>query len=376
MCVAFKVAVRGLLLVSLSLSGCGGGYGDQDEPYRATRAAFAYVTNASSDAVSIHDLDRDVGTLGQAKASAPSGDGPVSVAAHPSGKFLYVANFNAGEVSEFRIDPVSGALTPLRTPFRTGANRKSRFVAVHPSGRFAFVSTFLDGQGAGGVTAYAVNAQSGLLTPVGDAVPAGVSPGSLAIAPSGQFAYVVDTLIDGVWTFSIDAATGALTNLNPSEPVPAGAFPDAIAIDRTGRFAYVVNSGSNTISMFAVNAFTGSLTPAGAAVDTGLRPTSIAIDPTGRFAYVTNATDNSLSAYAIDAAVGTLRALGAAVPTGDGPRYVAIEPNGKFAYVVNVLSNDVSVHAIDPASGLPGPVGQRVAVGLSPAYLAIVTPAP
>jgi 6-phosphogluconolactonase len=376
MSAANTAAVRCLLLALLSLAGCGGGYGSPDEPYPVARTSFAYVTNVASGTVSIHDLDRDTGTLGRAKASALSGNGPLFVAAHPSRNLLYVANFNSRDVSEFRIDPVGGALTSIRAPVSTGAGRNPLFVSVHPSGGFALVGTLFDGSSTGKLTAYAVDPQGGSLTQVGDGVSAGFSPGSLAFSPSGRFAYVTDSLIDGVWTFSFDAATGALTNLHPDDAVPTGAFPGSIAMDRAGRFAYVVNNGSDTISMFAVNATTGTLTPTAGVVATGSHPSSIAVDPAGRFAYVTNERDNSISTYSIDAAAGTLRPVGAAVPTGEGPRSIVLEPAGKFAYVVNLRSNDVSVYAIDTTSGMPVPRGRQATGGLAPAFMAIVIPTP
>jgi 6-phosphogluconolactonase len=366
-------AARLLLLASLSLAGCGGGYGSQDDPYSAARGSFAYVTNVSSGTVSIHDLDRDTGALNRAKATVRSGNGPLFVAAHPSRNLLYVANFNSSDVSEFRIDPVAGALTPIRPPFSTGRN--PLFVNVHPSGRFALVGTMFAGSTTGKLTAYAVDPQGGVLTQLGDGAFAGLSPGAVAFAPSGQFVYVTDSQVDGVWSFSIDAATGALTNLHPVDPVPTGAFPVSIAMDRLGRFAYVVNNGSDTISTFEVNASTGTLTPAGGVVTTGSRPTSIAIDPAGRFAFVTNERDNSVSTFSIDAA-GALRPLGAAVPTGESPRSIVLEPTGKFAYVMNLRSNDVSVYAIDSTSGLLVPKGRQAAGGTSPAFMSIVIPTP
>jgi DNA-binding beta-propeller fold protein YncE len=271
-------ALRGLLLLaSLACVGCGGGYGPPDEAPDTARASFAYVTHPSSGEVSVHQLDRTTGALGRAKAGAPAGTGPLAVAAHPGGRFLYVANLNSFNLSEFRIDPDAGTLAPLRAPFSTGAGRNPLSVAVHPAGQLALVGTLFDRGVTGKVTSYVIDPQSGALTPVGEGVFAGLAPQSMAIAPSGRFVYVADALADVVWTLAIDTRTGALTPLNANDPAPTGGFPAAVAVHPTGQFAYVVNNGPGTINQFAVHPATGALTPTGTEVATGLGPTGIAI---------------------------------------------------------------------------------------------------
>jgi 6-phosphogluconolactonase (cycloisomerase 2 family) len=57
---------------------------------------------------------------------------------------------------------------------------------------------------------YTINAGSGALTSKGT-IPAGLSPISIAIDPSGKFAYVANFDSHNVSMYRIDAATGALT---------------------------------------------------------------------------------------------------------------------------------------------------------------------
>jgi 6-phosphogluconolactonase (cycloisomerase 2 family) len=57
---------------------------------------------------------------------------------------------------------------------------------------------------------YTINATTGALTPVGT-IAAGMSPASIAVHPSGKFAYVTNAASNEVSMYSIDAATGALT---------------------------------------------------------------------------------------------------------------------------------------------------------------------
>jgi DNA-binding beta-propeller fold protein YncE len=56
--------------------------------------------------------------------------------------------------------------------------------------------------------------------------------------------------------YTINATTGSLTQIGV---IAAGMSPTSIAIQPSGKFAYVTNSGSNDVSMYSIGA-TGRLT--------------------------------------------------------------------------------------------------------------------
>jgi 6-phosphogluconolactonase (cycloisomerase 2 family) len=60
--------------------------------------------------------------------------------------------------------------------------------------------------------------------------------------------------------YTINATTGVLTSIGV---MATGTNPVSIAVDPTGKFAYVANSGSNNLSMYSINGATGALTPLG-----------------------------------------------------------------------------------------------------------------
>jgi YVTN family beta-propeller protein len=98
---------------------------------------------------------------------------------------------------------------------------------------------------------YSINTATGTLTSIGTITGAG---GSIAIHPSGKFAYVSNS--SGSFTiYTVDANTGILTSAGIT-----GAAGSSIAIHPSGKFAYVTNSGSNDVSMYVVNTSTGALT--------------------------------------------------------------------------------------------------------------------
>jgi DNA-binding beta-propeller fold protein YncE len=64
----------------------------------------------------------------------------------------------------------------------------------------------------------------------------------VAVDPTGKFVYV-PSWNGGVWGYTINPTTGALTPI-PGSPFPSGAHgPYWVAVDPTGKFAYVANNG-------------------------------------------------------------------------------------------------------------------------------------
>ena len=164
-------------------------------------------------------------------------------------------------------------------------------MTVDPTGKFAYVvNVFINGV-SGAVSAFSISS-NGALTPVpGSPFPAGLVPESLAVDPTGKFAYVANlkslsfSFFGAVSAFGI-GSNGALTPV-PGSPFPAGFNPHSVAVDHTGKFAYVANEFSNNVSAFSIGS-NGALTPVPGSpfAAIGEDPVSVAVDPTGQFAYV------------------------------------------------------------------------------------------
>ena len=99
-----------------------------------------------------------------------------------------MANSDSDNVSGYRIDPSTGALTPIAgSPFATGTDPAN--VAVDPSGKFAYVAN----GDFDNVSGYRINPSTGALKAIaGSPFPAGDNPRSVAVDPSGKFAYVAN----------------------------------------------------------------------------------------------------------------------------------------------------------------------------------------
>jgi len=198
----------------------------------------------------------------------------------------------------------------------------------------------------------------------------------LAAAPlRAQFAYVANDSGNSVSAFSI-GANGALTPV-PGSPFAAGIGPLSVAVDPTGKFAYVLNVETppdfinGTVLAYSIGA-NGALTPvSGSPFAAGSLPQSVAVDPTGKFAYVANGLSNNVSAFSIGANGALTPASGSPFAAGPGPDSVAVDPTGKFAYVANGLSNNVSAFSIGANGALTPVTGSPFVAGTTPVSVAI-----
>jgi len=320
---------------------------------------FAYVTNSVSNDISMYTINTAIGTL-TLNGRIAAGANPVSMAVHPSGKFLYVANNTeafVNNVSMYTIDPNTGTLTLIAPPVL--AYTCSQSIASDPLGRFVYVASTACEDDIGSVVTYTVNATNGILTPTSEVFyDIGLYPSSIAVHPSGKFAYVANFAYQTftptpIEIFSIDSH--GLTLIGTAA---AGVNSTSVTVAPSGKFAYAANAGDNDLSTYTIDSTNGTLTPNGT-IAAGAGPTSVAVDPTSKFAYAVNAGSNNISMYTIDATTGLLTSIGT-VNAGVAPSSITILPSSNFAYVTNSGSNDVSIYSIDTSTGaltLIGTVG-------------------
>jgi len=272
--------------------------------------------------VSVYAINAD-GTL-TPHGTTPAGLSPHSITIDPLGRFAYLANTvegcTAGSFSDVAMFTVNGdgSLTPL-SPATIAAGVCPSAVAIDRSGKFAYAANAGDCGDflVGSISMYQINPAFGGILSLTGTMDAGACPLSLAMAPDpsgkfGGFVYVADSQFSGasdVLMYTIDPVTGLLAPINPGAEA-AGMDSRSVAVDPSGKFAYVANFGSNDVSMYTVDAATGVLKPIGSGtVTAGVSPLSIAVDPSGKFIYVVNFGSNDISVYGIDAATGALTFL-------------------------------------------------------------------
>jgi 6-phosphogluconolactonase len=190
----------------------------------------------------------------------------------------------------------------------------------------------------------------------------GKDPQSLAIDPAGRFIYAANISSNDISAFSIDAATGALTEI-PGSPFATGEWPYSVVIDPAGTHLYAAIYNANCVASYAIDQATGALSElAGSPAPGGNQPCATAIDPRGKFVYVTNThndgSNRTVSGYTVDAGTGALTEMdGSPFTVGWGPDGISVERTGKFVYVANNGTGDISAFSIDQTTGRLMPLG-------------------
>jgi len=228
----------------------------------------------------------------------------------------------------------------------------------------------------GGVSAFAVDYQSGALTPLADSpIPAGKKPVALVVgsaSANGQYVYVVNHDDSTVMEFSI-GTDGKLYLKNTYNTT--GSLPTAAAIDASGKFLYVTNTyqngpnnsqlytpaspGPGSVTIFGISATDGSLTVAGTQ-NVGNLPVAIVASKLSNYVYVLDqelATTPSplgvVLGYSEDTGSGALTpTTGGTVvlngvpvvngyPAGTTPSAIAEDPSARFVYVTDKATNQL-----------------------------------
>src|SRR6266550_4180195 len=352
---------------------------------------FVYVPDYSGNAVLGYSVNPNTGAL-EPVATGPfdSGEHPYYAAFAPDREFLYVANRGRADavcgdgcsISGYAVDQVNGGLVELEgSPFPAGSGPVA--IAAHPSGKFLYVANVISND----LQAYARNAD-GRLKRIGPPVPVGTNPFYVAITSSGRFLYVTNQSDATISAFSIDPG-GKLHQIVGS-PFATGLRPRSFTIHPSGRFAYVVNYGVNpyisrdaacsghfrasrgkgcTISVFSIDQQTGSLSEIkGSPFESdGTNPHSSAMDSQGKYLFVANISSNDVSVFRVNSTNGAIESVrGSPFPAPYGPAAIALDWSGGYLYVVSAYSQSVSQFAIDTDRGQLRPIGPPLRAGAGP----------
>jgi 6-phosphogluconolactonase len=346
--------------------------------YAATRPRNVYAIQAAGSPAVIraasYKINPTTGVLTGPTSTALTGQEPISVVTHPSGRFLYVTNggktttngINSNSVAVYQLDAINGKISESTSSVGTGfsdGNRPVRAV-VHPSGKFLYVVNFSSGSlsGNGNIAFYTIDGSTGALSgPTSVPDSNGQSPASIAFNPTGTFAYVSYKFVSGspytdkINVYSVNATTGELTG--PISSATAGYDPWALTIEPNGKFAYVANIFADEVQVFGINATTGALN-ALSKIHIDGNPSSIAADSFGRYLYVGRQTpylNINVLVYRINPNSGALSPVGDALTScfGGGcvgPIAVLAEPQGQFMYAIDV-NRGLSSFQVNNASG-------------------------
>ena len=367
----------------MALAGCGGGgsgggsggsgsnTGTQSLPLRIVYASAYQFTSNSTLASGIYAFRFDPNTdRFQVANSTPFGPktigAPITISR--GGKFLYSIELESSPLAAFAIQADGSLSNVAGEPFDAGEPIAT--VAANPAADFLYAVAM-----SGDLQVYSIDPSTGVLT-ARSTLTGPAASGTALITPDGRFLY--DTTPSGIYEFSIDAATGALTQLAGS-PIAYNIVPGPGVIHPSGKFLYVTNADQSVtsnaqLSAWSIDSRTGELTAISLspAAVTAAQQISVTIDGSGQYAIVTTASTGGSSAgcfyeLAIDASTGLLTpvtGVGTAVECGP----MVADASYNFLYGG---SNGVAVYLLNQ-QGVPQFISAGVLPGLQVTYIAAV----
>lgn len=349
---------------------------------------------APSQARGIYVFRMDPMKGGLTRVQVMEAENPSFLALSPDRRYLYSVNELGpdtagkpqGRVSAYRIDPASGELAFINTQPTQGS--WTCHCSVHPSGRYLFAANY--GTGSFSVFPLGDNGEIGEISDLVESSPNGLGPDGvrqegahahmMITGPKGQHVFGIDLGADRLLAFELDMDTGKLSKGPvPYANVASGSGCRHMVFHPQKPYAYVLNELSSTVDVFDFYPERGSFIqtqslstlPADSEfgrpvfnpdnpgeVPIGSNTTAeLRIHPQGRFLYATNRGMNSIAVFQVDDDSGQLINTGWVSSGGDIPRGMNLDLSGRFLYVGNQNSDTIKVFSIDPKSGaLEGPI--------------------
>lgn len=392
---------RELLGGTAALWGAPSAYAQAVLKATAPAPGFAYVGTYTPNGGGIYlfRIDRASGALTQIEVVDDIRN-PSWLAVNPAQTRLYavseVDNYDAtrsGAVVSYAIDADTPRLTRLGAVRSEGAT--PAYVSVHPSGKFVFVANF----GGGNVAVFPVGAD-GALVDASDVRPSVGArhraravddpPGQFAASdhdgphlrmvaadPSGQFVIADDAGLDLTLVWRFDAEKGRLLPAEvPFVSAPSGSAPRHFVFHPNGRVFYNLYEHDARIAVYDYDGTKGALhhkqtistlPPKFAGSNLA---SEIQITADGRFVYVANRLHSGLAVFAVTAD-GLLRMVSESWAHADSPRSIAIDPAGELLYSCNQRGDSITSFRVNPASGALQFTGRFEPVG-SPSFMTIL----
>jgi 6-phosphogluconolactonase len=298
---------------------------------------------------------------------------PSFLAASAGARLLYAVNETdsylgqaAGSVSTFAMDPATGKLALLNQVSARGAapthitlDRSGRYVLVanYDAGSVAVFPILPDGK-LGNSTAWVQHTGSSL----NRERQAGPHPHEVVMSPDNRFALVADLGIDQIVVYPFDSHHGTLGEPHRVKS-PPGAGTRHLVFAPAGKFVYVIYELSNAIATYAYEPERGELSQVQevSTLPQGFTGSSTAaeiqMDAAGKFLYGSNRGADNIVSYSIDPEKGLLRTIGFTSTQGKTPRFFSLDPTGKWLFAANQDSGSIVLFQVDRTTGSLTPAG-------------------
>lgn len=344
------------------------------------KQTFAYVgcrttreRNAQGTGISVFEVHSN-GIWTHVQTLAPLVN-PSFLAVHPDKKTLYTIHGDNESASAFRIDPLSGQISPLNSQPAVGRN------PVHLSFSRTGDALIVAGYATGDATRIPLSDDGSLRQPTTPAIRFEGAPGPHRVEQKASHPHHIPRYVTpgcnsdwhivpdkGLDTVSairwLDDGSSAVYSRRTRE----GAGPRHVAFHPRLPLLYVVNELHSTITTWSFDAVSGALEPLHTASVIPpnhhelTRAAAIAIAPDGSKLYVTNRGHDSISTISLDGKSGYPVSVEWTPAQGECPRFLCLGPDGKTLYVANENSHLIVQFHIDE-SGVPQPTGRTVSTG-------------
>ena len=341
--------------------------------------------------IHLFEMDRTTGALEPAGIHE-MGISPSCLALSAAGTHLYSANEtdrlnaeNEGSVSSFTIDRTTGKLSALNTVPSGGAG--PTYLSFHPSGKFLFVANYFGGSVA--VLPVLPDGSLGKASDIqidegelGPTVATNAPPGSFAFSghdrthahmiapdPAGRYVLHVDLGLDRIFSWKFDGEKGLLSpNDPPSVSLPPGDGPRHFHFHPNGRWLYSLQEEGSTVVLFDYEAEKGQLSarqtlsslPPGYAGSNFC--SGILVSADGRYVYAGNRLHDSIAIFSVGEN-GELTYLTEEWTRGNYPRSFNFDPTGQFLYVCNQRADHLAAFRVNRETGGLDFTGQYIPVG-------------
>ncbi len=264
----------------------------------------------------------------------------------PTPRFAYVTNQDSNDISAFAIDASTGLMTPVGgSPFATEPGPTA--AVVSPDAQHLFIAS----RDSSSVLVYRI-AADGSLEAVGAPLSVGGRPTKLAIDPAGKYLFAANQLDGSISSFSIDTQSGDLQVLKNS-PITTGGSPSGIAVSPNDRFLYVSDSGAGLISVYSIEPSANALREiAGSPFRIDVSADALAISSSGTRLYAANTDSGSVRAFNLDTNKGDVSAQPVSELSGvSAPGDLVAAADGNSIYIGGFLQQSMSRIAVEPLTG-------------------------
>lgn len=305
-------------------------------------------------------------------------------------RFAYVGSYTRPEqggrgsdglgISVYAVAPETGALTLVQT---VAADNPS-WVELDPTQRFlyaAYETGDYEGEPSGAVAAFAVDAETGHLTPINVQSARGVWPAHIGIDPTGAFAVVAD--YEGPFVVLPIREDGGLEPVRtvvqnegtgPDAARQEKSHPHAATFDPSGRYVVTADLGTDAVQVWRLTQEGALDEVSRATLAPGAGPRHVAFLPDARFLYVLNEMHATVTAFPYDAETGQ---IGAEIQTISmlpddfadlrGAAEIVMHPSGRLLYASNRGSADAVSSMADSIAAytIDGETGRLTLIGFT-----------